>query len=157
MARYTAEIIWHRGEQNFLDNRYSRSHRIRFDGGVEIAGSPSPHVVPVPLSDPSAVDPEEAFIAALGSCHMLCFLFVAAKRRFVVDSYHDAAEGVLAKNGDGRIAVTRVTLRPAATFSGELVPTRAEIEAMHHAAHGDCFIANSVRTEVRCEAVFEGE
>ena len=153
MAQYIAEVLWLRGEQNFLDNRYSRRHQLRFDGGVEVPGSSSPHVVPVPMSDAAAVDPEEAFVASLASCHMLFFLSIAGKRRFRVDRYFDAATGVMGKNADGKMAVTVVTLRPEVTFSGEPIPDREEIERMHHEAHDACFIANSVKSEVRCEPV----
>lgn len=151
MAQYVADILWLRGEQDFLSNRYSRRHVMRFDGGVEVHGSSSPHVVPIPLSDPSAVDPEEAFVASLSSCHMLWFLSIAAKRRFCVERYADSAVGTMAKNADGKMAMTVVTLRPDVTFSGAMQPTRAQIDQMHHEAHEECFIANSVKTEVRCE------
>ncbi|SME99277.1 OsmC family protein [Pseudogulbenkiania subflava] len=154
MAQYTAEVLWQRGEQDFLGNRYSRRHVLRFDGGVEVPGSSSPHVVPVPMSDASAVDPEEAFVSSLSSCHMLWFLSIAAKRKFCVDRYFDAAVGVMEKNVAGKMAMTVVTLRPEVTFSGERVPTRQELDAMHHEAHEECFIANSVKTEVRCEPVY---
>jgi organic hydroperoxide reductase OsmC/OhrA len=146
-----AKVIWERSDQHFLDNRYSRAHRWRFDGGAEVPGSSSPHVVPVPMSDPNAVDPEEAFVASLSSCHMLWFLSLAAQRGFRIDRYADDAEGVMAKNAQGKRAVTRVTLRPAVEFSGEKIPTRDEVEALHHKAHEECFIANSVKTEVRVE------
>lgn len=157
MAQYVAEILWLRGEQDFLSNRYSRRHSVRFDGGVAFAGSSSPHVVPAPMSDPSAVDPEEAFVASLSSCHMLWFLSIAAKRRFCVDRYLDLAVGTMAKNDAGKLAMTVVTLRPDVTFSGQLQPTREQIDAMHHEAHEECFIANSVKTEVRCEPVYPSE
>ena len=153
MAHYTAEILWLRGEQPFTDNRYSRRHALRFDGGVEVPGSSSPHVVPLPMSDASAVDPEEAFVASLSSCHMLWFLAIAAKRRFCVDRYFDAAVGTMGKNAEGREAMLTVTLRPEVLFSGEHLPTREELADMHHKAHDECFIANSVKTEVRCEPV----
>ena len=151
MAEHTAEIRWERGEQSFLDNRYSRAHRWVFDGGLEVPASSSPHVVPLPWSDASAVDPEEAFVASLSSCHMLWFLSLAAKRGFQVDRYVDQAMGVMAKNAEGRLAVTRVTLRPEAVFSGDRIPTEDELHTLHHAAHDACFIANSVKTEVLCE------
>lgn len=151
MAQYVADILWLRGEQDFLSNRYSRRHVMRFDGGVEVPGSSSPHVVPIPLSDPSAVDPEEAFVASLSSCHMLWFLSIAAKRRFCVERYADSAVGTMARNEAGKMAMTVVTLRPDVTFSGAMQPTRAQIDQMHHEAHEECFIANSVKTEVRCE------
>ncbi|WP_431273326.1 OsmC family protein [Variovorax ureilyticus] len=153
MAQYSAEITWHRGDQDFVGNRYSRRHAIRFDGGAEWAGSSSPHVVPVPLSDPSAVDPEEAFVASLSSCHMLWFLSIAAKRGFCVERYVDRAVGRMGANAAGKIAMTVVTLRPEVQFSGGRLPSAAQIEEMHHAAHDECFIANSVKTEVRCEPV----
>lgn len=153
MAQYTADIVWQREGQDFLDNRYSRKHLLRFDGGVEVAGSSSPHVVPLPMSDAAAIDPEEAFVASLASCHMLWFLSIAAKQRFCVDRYQDSAVGVMAKNELGKLAMTVVTLRPAVSFSGEHQPTRAQIDAMHHEAHEACYIANSVKTEVRCEPV----
>ena len=151
MHTYTAQVVWERGGQPFVDNRYSRRHLIRFDGGVEFAGSSSPHVVRAPLSDPQAVDPEEAFVASLASCHMLWFLSIAAGRKFRVDRYADAAEGVMAKNANGKYAMTVVTLRPDVRFSGDRLPTADEIVAMHHEAHEECYIANSVLTEVRIE------
>lgn len=153
MSRYTADLSWQRGEQDFLSGRYSRRHLIRFDGGVELPGSSSPHVVPLPYSDASAVDPEEAFVASLASCHMLWFLSIAGKQKFCVDHYADAAWGEMARNPQGRMAMTVVTLRPAVTFSGERRPSWDEVAAMHHHAHEECFIANSVKTEVRCEPV----
>jgi organic hydroperoxide reductase OsmC/OhrA len=153
MHTYTAQVHWSRGEQDFLDNRYSRRHRIEFDGGVVLPGSSSPHVVRVPLSDPAAVDPEEAFVASLSSCHMLWFLSIAAGRGFRVDQYTDCAEGVMAKNAHGRLYMSVVTLRPQVTFSGERLPGAEEFQALHHEAHEQCFIANSVLSEVRCEPV----
>ena len=155
MSEYQAQIVWERSpDEDFLANRYSRRHQMRFDGGAVVAGSSSPHSVPVPMSDASAVDPEEAFVASLSSCHMLWFLAIAAKRRFCVDRYVDAAVGVMEKNAQGKVAVTRVTLRPEVTFSGDKRPTRADIEHLHHTAHDECYIANSVKTEVLCEPVF---
>lgn len=151
MATHSAEVIWSRGDQNFLDNRYRRKHLLRFDGGLEVAGSSSPHVVPLPYSASDAVDPEEAFVAALSACHMLWFLSFAVQQGFVVDHYHDAAEGVMGKNGEGQAMVSVVTLRPEVRFSGERVPTHEALLHLHHLAHGACFIANSVKTEVRCE------
>lgn len=151
MAHYSSEIIWTRGDQAFVDNAYSREHRWRFDGGIEVPASSSPHVVPLPFSSEHAVDPEEAFVASLASCHMLWFLFFAAKGGFVVDAYRDAASGVMRKNEAGKLAMTDVYLRPAVTFSGDRQPDRAALDALHHAAHESCFIANSVRTRVHCE------
>ena len=154
MTQISAEIIWQRGEQDFLSNHYSRRHTMRFDGGAEILGSSSPHIVPLPMSDPTAVDPEEAFVASLSSCHMLWFLSIAAKRRFCVDSYHDAALGLMENNANGKMVVAVVTLRPAITFSGLHQPTRAEIDQLHHRAHEECFIANSVKSEIRIEPIY---
>ena len=148
---HTATVTWERGDQAFLDNRYSRRHVIRFDGGAQVPGSSSPHVMKPPLSDPSAVDPEEMFVASLSSCHMLWFLSLAAKKRWRVDRYEDQAEGVMEKNADGKVAITRVTLRPAVEFSGDKLPSREEIAQLHHEAHEECFIASSVKSDVRCE------
>ena len=151
MSKHTARVTWERGDQAFTDNRYSRAHRWKFDGGIEVRGSSSPDVVKPPLSDPAAVDPEEAFVASLSSCHMLWFLSLAAAKKFRIDSYEDDAEGVLEKDAQGRVAITRVTLRPMVRFSGDLMPTAADTEALHHAAHERCFIANSVKSDVRVE------
>jgi organic hydroperoxide reductase OsmC/OhrA len=150
---YTAQVVWQRGGQEFTGNRYSRRHRIRFDGGAELLGSSSPHVVPEPQSDPAGVDPEEAFVASLSSCHMLWFLSLAARQGFCVDSYTDNAQGQMARNAAGKMAMTQVTLRPEVVFSGDKRPTREQIGELHHRAHEECFIANSVTTEVRCEPV----
>jgi organic hydroperoxide reductase OsmC/OhrA len=149
MSEHTATITWRRDGAPFTDRKYSRAHRWAFDGGLEVPGSSSPHNVRVPLSDPAAVDPEEAFVASLSSCHMLWFLDIAARRGFVVDSYEDAAVGVLGKDAAGKLAMTTVTLRPVVTFAGERRPTEAELDAMHHEAHEVCFIASSVKTDVR--------
>jgi organic hydroperoxide reductase OsmC/OhrA len=151
MSEHGAQVVWQRGEQDFLGNTYSRGHLWRFDGGQEVPGSSSPHVVPVPMSDASAVDPEEAFVASLASCHMLWFLSIAAKKRFCVDSYQDDASGLMQANAAGKHYLALVTLRPAVQFSGERLPTREQIEQMHHLAHEECFIANSVKSELRCE------
>lgn len=154
MSTYTAEVLWLRNDGDFVGRRYSRNHLLRFDGGLEVPGSASPHVVPLPLSDASALDPEEAFVASLASCHMLWFLSIAAKHAYCVDRYFDAASGVMEKNAAGKIAMTVVTLRPDVTFSDERMPTRAELDQLHHEAHESCFIANSVKTDVRCEPVY---
>jgi organic hydroperoxide reductase OsmC/OhrA len=150
MAEHTATISWQRGDQAFADGRYSRAHVWRFDGGAVIAASSSPYVVPLPYSDPTAVDPEEAFIAAISSCHMLWFLSIAARRGFVVDSYTDHAIATLAANACGKQAVTEVTLRPTAAFGGDRQPTASDIADMHHEAHEECFIANSVNCRITC-------
>ncbi len=154
MSRYLAVIEWSRDGARFTDNRYSRGHRWRFDGGVEVPASASPQVVPLPMSVAAAVDPEEAFVASLSSCHMLFFLSLAAKQGFVVDDYRDEAVGHRwPGDAGGRLAMTRVTLHPVVRYGGEKRPSRAEEDALHHAAHEECFIARSVRTEVTCEPV----
>jgi len=153
MSEYTAVITWQRNGAAFTDNRYSRGHRWSFDGGVDVPASSSPHVVPLPLSVAAAVDPEEAFVASLASCHMLSFLYVAAKQGFLVERYRDEAIGTLAKNADGKLAMTQVTLHPAVSFAHAKRPSATQHEALHHEAHELCFIASSVKTDVRCEAV----
>jgi organic hydroperoxide reductase OsmC/OhrA len=153
---YTATIEWSRGDARFCDLAYSRAHRWHFDGGAVVPASSSPHRVPVPQSDPSAVDPEEAFIASLSSCHMLWFLAIAAKRGCVVDEYHDEAAGVMAHNAVKRLQMTEVVLRPRVRFSGR-VPSSSDYIAMHALAHERCFIANSVTTVVRVEPQLEHE
>ncbi len=157
MINHQAVIEWSRHGEKFIDNRYSRGHRWRFDGGVDVPASSSPHVVPVPMSVRAAVDPEEAFVASLSSCHMLWFLSIAARRGFVVESYRDEAIGVMAKDASGKIAMTQVTLRPDVRLAGDKQLTDEELAAIHHEAHDECFIARSVKTEVRCEPVTSGE
>ena len=153
MSTYFAEIKWQREQQNFLDDQYSRGHTWRFDGGVTVPASSSPHIVPVPMSVEANVDPEEAFVASLSSCHMLFFLSIAAKRRYVVDSYVDNAEGLMENDKDGDMAMTKVTLKPEVKFSGDRVPKPAQIDKMHHQAHELCFLAKSVKSEIVVEAV----
>lgn len=153
MSDHAARVLWERGDQPFTDGRYRRVHEWAFDGGAVVPASASPDVVPVPLSDPSAVDPEEAFVAALASCHMLWFLALAAKRGFRVDRYEDEAVGTLEKDADGRQSIHRVVLRPRVSFSGDRRPGAADLDALHREAHEECFIARSVRSEVRIEAV----
>ena len=149
MSRYTATIEWKRRDnESFVDLKYSRAHQWRFDGGAQVAASASPHIVPLPHSVAANVDPEEAFIASLSSCHMLMFLSLAAKRGFVVDSYTDEAEGVLERDDTGHLAMTNVTLMPHVIYRGQ--PPDPETEhALHHSAHEGCFIANSVKTQVQ--------
>ncbi len=149
MSDYQARVEWQRNGAAFTDNCYSRGHLLRFDGGLTVAGSSSPSVVP--MSVEAAVDPEEAFVASLSSCHMLWFLSIAAKRGFVVESYVDDARGILAKDERGKLSMTLVTLRPLVRFAGEKRPQAHDVSSMHDEAHEECFIANSVKTEVRCE------
>jgi len=151
MSRYTASVRWTRGEAKFTDNRYSRRHAWRFDGGAEVAGSSSPHSVPLPYSDATAVDPEEAFVAAISSCHMLFFLSLAAKRGHRIDDYVDDAEGFLEKDAAGLMSMTRVILHPHVVWSGDKRPSADDISAMHDEAHHLCYIANSVKSTIDCE------
>ena len=152
MSEYFAKITWFRGKnEKYVDNKYSRGHQWAFDGGSTISASSSPHIVPTPYSIESNVDPEEAFIASLSSCHMLFFLSIAAKRRFIVDRYQDNACGILEKNAAGKMSMTRVTLRPTIDFSAATQPSIGQIEKMHHQSHAQCFIANSVSTEIIIE------
>jgi organic hydroperoxide reductase OsmC/OhrA len=153
MAPYLATVHWQRGDAAFVDNRYSRAHVWRFDGGTAVAASSSPHVVPLPMSDAAAVDPEEAFVASLSSCHMLWFLSLAAARGLCVDRYDDAAVGVMAKNAEGKTAMTEVTLHPRVKFRDASALSRELLAQLHHQAHESCFIAASVRTRVTCEPV----
>jgi organic hydroperoxide reductase OsmC/OhrA len=148
---HTANISWRRGDAPFTDRRYGRAHTWRFDGGLEVPGSSSPQVVPLPWSDAKAVDPEEAFVAALSSCHMLWFLDIACRAGFVVDAYDDEASGRMGRNAAGKLVVDLVTLRPRAIFGGEARPDASQLARLHHEAHYECFLANSVRSEIRCE------
>ena len=149
MSEHTATIKWARRDgEAFTDNRYSRAHQWDFDGGVTVPASSSPHAVRAPLSNPAAVDPEEAFVASLSSCHMLWFLSLAAKKGFVVESYEDRAVGRLEKDEHGKMAISRVLLSPEIRFGGSTQPTSEELRALHDAAHHECFIANSVKTTV---------
>ena len=148
MSIYTATIRWSRnGAERFVKGQYSRAHQWVFDGGAVVPASASPDNVPPGTADAAGVDPEEAFIASLSSCHMLFFLDFARRAGFVVEEYVDEADGVLEKRSDGKIAMTRVTLRPRITWSGD-APDEAAIADLHHRSHEACFIANSVNTEV---------
>jgi organic hydroperoxide reductase OsmC/OhrA len=154
MSEYTAQIRWSRAsDEAYIDNQYSRGHQWLFDGGVTVPASSSPHVVPLPYSVEAHVDPEEAFVASLASCHMLFFLSIAAKRRFMVDVYVDNAVGIMGRDENGKLAMLKVILRPQVTFSGDRQPTPAQLEKIHYQAHEQCFIANSVKTEVVTEII----
>lgn len=150
MPEFTATVHWTRNGAVFTDNKYSRGHEWRFDGGAVVPGSSSPHSVPLPFSVESAVDPEEAFVAALASCHMLFFLAYAAKAGIVIDDYSDDAVGIMGKNDEGRMAMIRVTLRPKIRYAGT-APDRAAEMALHDKSHHACYIANSVKSEVVVE------
>jgi organic hydroperoxide reductase OsmC/OhrA len=150
--RYEANVQWQRAaNETFTDQRYSRRHELRFDGGAMVAASSAVSSVPLPWSDASAIDPEEMLVASIASCHMLWFLSLAAKAGHVVNSYSDAAVGVMTKNAAGKLWVSLVTLRPRVIFAEGRGPTGEALHALHHKAHEECFIANSVKSEVRCE------
>ena len=149
MSQYFATIEWNKkASASFVDNQYSRAHQWKFDGGAIIDASSSPHVVPLPYSIETHVDPEEAFIASISSCHMLFFLSIAAKRRYVIEKYTDEASGIMELDDNNKISMTSVTLQPKIMFSGDRQPTAKQIDKIHHQAHGQCFIANSVNTKI---------
>ena len=151
MSHYTATVEWDGKGTRFTDNRYSRAHRWSFDGGTVVPASSSPHVVRVPFSDPAAVDPEEAYVAALSSCHMLWFLSIAAREGYVVEAYRDEAEGTMSKNDAGKEVMTRVVLKPRVSFGGAKAPSDEALNHLHHEAHESCYLANSVKTEIVVE------
>ncbi len=151
MAEHRATVIWRRGEGDFARGHYSRQHVWRFDGGIQIVASASPGIVPLPWSTAEAVDPEEAFVASVSSCHMLTFIDIARHKGFVVASYEDNAVGVLTKNAEGRRWVSAVTLHPCVVFDGT-PPSADELAQLHHRAHEGCFIANSVRSTITVAA-----
>ena len=149
MGEYRATIAWRLTDgADFKKGRYSREHEWVFDGGLRVPASPSPSVVPAPWSNPANVDPEEAFVASISSCHMLTFLFVAAKAGFAIESYRDEAVGVMSKTAEGVAWVSKVTLSPVIRYTGNRVPDADELAKLHHDAHAGCFIANSVKTEI---------
>ncbi|MBI1876320.1 MAG: OsmC family protein [Acidobacteria bacterium] len=151
MHTYGARVQWSRRGAAFTDHRYSRGHEWSFDGGLRVAASASPGSVPLPYAVVEAIDPEEALVASASSCHMLWFLSIAAKRGLVVDTYVDDATGMMEKNGDGKLAITRITLRPRVEFAGGRRPSGDELRALHEEAHGECFIANSLRSTIVIE------
>ena len=151
MSEYQVTVRWQRqAKETFTNNKYSRAHEWIFDGGAVVPASSAHQIVPLPYSVAENVDPEEAFVASLSSCHMLFFLSIAAKNKFVVDQYSDDAIGILAKNEAGQQAMTEVRLRPKISFSGE-EPSTEQMEKFHHLSHELCFIANSVKTKVTVE------
>jgi organic hydroperoxide reductase OsmC/OhrA len=148
MKQFDARVTWQRAGQPVQGGRYSRAHSWHFDGGLTVPASSSPLSVPLPMSDPAAVDPEEALVAAAASCHMLFFLAIAAQQGFVVERYDDAARGLLDSNTAGRMAMVRIELRPDIAFAGKRRPDARELAAIHHLAHERCYIANSLNTEI---------
>jgi organic hydroperoxide reductase OsmC/OhrA len=150
MSDHKATISWKRTEgAEFLKGRYSREHTWGFDGGITVPASPAPSSVPAPYSNPAHVDPEEAFVASVSSCHMLSFLFLAYRGGFQVDTYTDAAVGLMTKNERGIPWVSLITLNPKIAYSGEKLPTPADEAQLHHLAHEQCYIANSIKTQVK--------
>ena len=154
---HRAFISWSKTSPEFLEGKYSREHTWRFDGGVTVAASSSPSVVPLPWSNPDAVDPEEALVAAISSCHMLSFLWVAAKQGFVVERYDDEAVGSMRRNEAGVPWVSAVLLNVQIVYGGGRQPTVEEEDAMHHLAHEQCFIAASVKTKITVRNVHRGD
>jgi len=148
MSEHKATIRWNRTGPDFAKGRYSREHTWSFDGGAVVQASPAPSVVPAPWSSTSAVDPEEAFVASIASCHMLTFFWLASREGFIADSYEDEAVGAMTKNDRGVPWVSTVTICPRVSCSGDKLPTPADLERLHHHAHEQCFIANSVKSEV---------
>ena len=149
MSEHKVTISWQRTSPDFLKGKYSREHTWTFDGGLTVPASPSPSVVPAPYSNPANVDPEEAFVASVSSCHMLTFLYLASSQGFQVDSYDDEAVGRMTKNDQGVAWISVITLHPRIAYDGGRRPTSAAEEGLHHAAHEQCFIANSIKTEVK--------
>ena len=147
MHLYTATITWDRGEADFADGLYSRSHRWTFAGGTFVEASASPTVVPVPYSDPACVDPEQALVASAASCHMLWFLDLARRAGYVIDSYEDAAEGQMTEAPEGGEWISQIDLRPKIAFRGS-APDADELAQLHHAAHDQCYIAKSLKTRI---------
>lgn len=148
MQSYNATVRWLRGDQAFTDNKYSRAHDLIFDGGAIVRGSSAPSSVPLPYSDATAIDPEEALVAATSSCHMLFFLAFAAKRGLQIDSYDNSAVGIMTKNQAGKFYISKITLSPRIVFSGDKRTDAAEIAELHHRAHQECYIAHSIRADI---------
>lgn len=155
MSPYSATIRWQRNKQNFTDNKYSRKHRWQFDGGLEVPASASPSEVAPPQSDPTAIDPEEAFVAAVSSCHMLWFLSIAAKQGYIIEEYQDHAEGFMTKNENGFKAITKIILYPKVIFGQHKALNQQKFDKLHKQAHNMCFIAHSVTTKITIKASFE--
>ncbi|MBL4602872.1 MAG: OsmC family protein [Emcibacteraceae bacterium] len=154
MAKYNALISWKRApDEKYIDQKYSREHLWQFDNGLSMPASPSHHIVPLPYSNPDYIDPELAFVASISSCHMLFFLDLCSREGIVIDSYADKSVGYLERIGKNKMAMTKVILKPQATYSGDNMPTIDDIKRIHHKAHDLCFIANSVTTEILTEII----
>jgi organic hydroperoxide reductase OsmC/OhrA len=147
MSEHKITLTWKRGDTPFEYQKYPRDHTWKFNGGHEMQASAAPAY----LGNPKLVDPEEAFVASLSSCHMLTFLAIACKKKFVLDDYVDEAVGFMEKNAEGKLAITRVVLRQKTKFSGDKQPTAEDLKEMNQAAHEQCFIASSVKTQVTIE------
>ena len=147
--KINAKILWQRSQgEKFLDGNYRRVHKWILDGGMRIEASSSPEIVPTPMSDPSLIDPEEAYILSIASCHMLFFLSIAAKKKFIIEQYQDNPEAIMGKNDEGKMAVLSLTLHPKVTFAGTNIPEEDNIKLIHELAHSNCFLANSVKTKI---------
>jgi organic hydroperoxide reductase OsmC/OhrA len=147
--KINAKILWQKSpEEKFIDGNYRRVHKWILDGGMKIDASSSPEIVPLPMSDPSLIDPEEAFVAGIASCHMLFFLSIAAKKKFIIDYYEDNPEAIMGKNDEGKMAVLSLTLHPKVTFTGTNIPAEENIKLIHELAHSNCFLANSIKTKI---------
>lgn len=154
MYEYEAKVTWKRkANEVFIDQKYNREHKITFENGLAIDGSPSGRIVPVPYSNPNFLDPEQTFVASLSTCHMLFFLDLCSRDGIIVDSYTDDAIGVLKRTGRNKMAMTKVTLRPKGAYSGDNIPTMEQLEDIHHRAHELCYIANSVSSEIIAEII----
>jgi len=156
MNTYSAKIHWQRTGNTFSQNEYSRKHKWTFDGGITVPASASPEIVPEPLSDRSAVDPEEAFIASLSSCHMLWFLSIASREGSIIDDYIDNVHGKMEKNQEGKLAIAEVILRPVVQFDGDHQLDQSSFDKLHHRAHQRCYIAHSVQTTIIVDATMDG-
>ncbi len=152
MSSHVAEILWQLEGEDFRAGKYTREHVWKFDGGLSVAASASPQIVPLPFSNPAGVDPEEAFVASIASCHLLTFLYLAARKGFEVTRYSDTAVGTLTKNERGVPWVSKITLRPRIEYAEGGRPSAALEAELHHAAHEQCFIANSVKTAIVVDA-----
>ncbi len=145
----STSIIWHKGkEEIFLDGQYKRTHQWIMKGGMILNASASPEIVPIPMSDPALIDPEEAFLSSVSSCHMLFFLSIAARKKLVIDSYQDTPIAIMGKNENGKMAVQSITLQPKVVFGEGKAPNEKTLNRIHQIAHANCFLANSINTKI---------